>query len=115
MSRYKFTICFENTNNVKDYITEKMFDCFLSGTIPIYWGAPNIDKIIPKECFIDFRKFNDFNKLYRYLKDMGDEEYLKYISSINGFLDSDKSSLFTLDNWVKCVKTAIFKLEESND
>ena len=115
MSNYKFAICFENTNIVKDYISEKIFDCFLSQTVPIYWGAPNIDEIIPKECFIDFREFNDFDKLYEYIKNMSDEEYMKYINSINNFLDSDKSSLFTLDNWVKSVKTAIFKLGESND
>ena len=25
-----------------DYFTEKLLDCFICGTIPIYWGAPNI-------------------------------------------------------------------------
>lgn len=115
MSKYKFAICFENTNNVKDHVTEKIFDCFLSQTVPIYWGAPNIDEIIPNECFIDFREFNKFEEMYEYIKNMSDEEYMKYINSINKFLYSDKSSLFTIDNWVKSVKTAIFKLEENND
>lgn len=111
MSNYKFAICFENTNLVKDYVSEKIFDCFLSGVVPIYWGAPNIDDIIPKECFIDFRKFNNFEELYQYIKNMSNEEYLNYINSINGFLESDKSFLFTLDNWVQSIKKAIYKLE----
>ena len=110
MSKYKFAICFENTNLVYDYISEKIFDCFLAQCVPIYWGAFNIEKIIPKECYIDFREFNDFDKLYEYIKNLSDEEYMKYINSINEFLDSDKSSLFTLDNWVKSVKTAILRL-----
>jgi len=115
MNNYKFAICFENTNMVEDYITEKIFDCFLSQCVPIYWGAPNIDALIPKECFIDFREFRDFDKLYRYIKNMSDREYTQYINSINEFLHSDKSSLFTLDNWVKCVKTAILQLRSNND
>jgi hypothetical protein len=40
-SKYKFIICFENSKT-NGYITEKIFNVFLSGSIPIYDGAPNI-------------------------------------------------------------------------
>ena len=36
------------------YITEKILDCLESGIVPIYAGAPNIDRIIPNDCFIDY-------------------------------------------------------------
>lgn len=38
---YRYSIVIENakTNN---YFTEKLVDCFAVGTIPIYWGCPNI-------------------------------------------------------------------------
>ena len=42
MSGYRFAICYENTRGTAGYLTEKIFDCFASGTIPIYWGASNI-------------------------------------------------------------------------
>ena len=29
LSKYKFSICFENTSSEPDYISEKIFDCFL--------------------------------------------------------------------------------------
>jgi hypothetical protein len=46
-SQYKFVICFENSKT-PGYVTEKIFNVFLSGSIPIYDGAPNItDYIIP--------------------------------------------------------------------
>ena len=37
---FKFNICAEN-NNTKDYVTEKIFDAFISDCIPLYYGALN--------------------------------------------------------------------------
>lgn len=36
-----FHITIENSRHT-NYITEKVIDCFMSYTIPIYWGCPNI-------------------------------------------------------------------------
>ena len=33
---------------MKGYISEKIFDCFYSGTIPIYLGAKDVKTIFPK-------------------------------------------------------------------
>ena len=37
---FKFNICAEN-NNTKDYVTEKIFDAFISDCVPLYYGALN--------------------------------------------------------------------------
>ena len=52
-SQYKFIICFENSKT-PGYITEKIFNVFLAGSIPIYDGAPNITDYINIEAFIPF-------------------------------------------------------------
>jgi hypothetical protein len=53
---YMFSIVVENTK--KDYyFTEKLIDCFVTGTIPIYWGCPSIGK------FFDDRGIINFNNL----------------------------------------------------
>ena len=39
--------------NVNGYVTEKIFDAFKAGCVPVYWGAENITKYVPAECFID--------------------------------------------------------------
>ena len=39
-----FSICVENSSN-KGYHTEKIIDAFLSKTIPIYWGCPNLEEL----------------------------------------------------------------------
>jgi hypothetical protein len=40
-TNYQFSIIIENSKQI-DYFTEKIIDCILSKTIPIYWGCPNI-------------------------------------------------------------------------
>ena len=59
LSKYKFSICFENSITA-GYISEKIFDCFYAGTIPIYYGDPNVKESIDPDSFIDFRKFDDY-------------------------------------------------------
>ena len=38
---YMFSVAIENMNN---WFTEKLLDCFLTGTVPIFYGTPNIGK-----------------------------------------------------------------------
>ena len=52
-NKYKFIICFENSKTV-GYITEKIFNVFLSKSIPIYDGDPNINDFIERNCYIPF-------------------------------------------------------------
>lgn len=39
-----FSICVENSSN-RGYHTEKIIDAFLSKTVPIYWGCPNLEEL----------------------------------------------------------------------
>ena len=48
---YKYSIAIENYA-CDDYWTEKIADCFLSWTIPIYWGAKNILSYFPANSMI---------------------------------------------------------------
>ena len=73
MSQYDFALCFENFI-MDGYITEKIFDCFYSGVIPIYWGGDDITKWIPETCFIDRRRFANAEKLSQHLLNMSAEE-----------------------------------------
>lgn len=50
---YRFTIAFENACS-EDYVTEKFFDPFWAGSVPVYLGAPNVADFAPGEhCYID--------------------------------------------------------------
>jgi alpha(1,3/1,4) fucosyltransferase len=90
ISNFKYCICFENITDVKGYITEKIFDCFKAKCVPIYWGASNVEKYIPKDCFIDFRDFYDYGKLLEYLESIDEKTYKGYVKNIEKLLADKK-------------------------
>lgn len=53
MKDYAFQIVIENTKR-DFYFTEKIIDCFTTGTIPIYWGCPSIGKFFDINGILTF-------------------------------------------------------------
>jgi len=52
LNDYMFSITIEN-DKYETYYTEKLTDCFATGTIPIYWGTPDIGDIFNKDGIIE--------------------------------------------------------------
>lgn len=94
LKQYKFAFAYENIKDVPGYVTEKIFDVFWAGTVPVYWGANNIEQYVPKQCFIDRNDFNSNEELYQYLKSMTKETYEQYILNIKNYLASEQAQLF---------------------
>ena len=95
LSKYKFSICYENLLNNNGYITEKIFDCLRLGVIPIYLGASNIYKYIPDDIYIDKSKYNSYDELNAFLQGIDQDEYKQYIERIRSYLTSNKVKIFT--------------------
>ena len=110
--KFKFSLCFENVADISGYITEKIFDSMLAGSVPVYRGADNISDYIPQDCFIDYRKFVNFDNLYQFLTNFTIEDYLKFIYAVNIFIKSDKSSQFRHEFYVDSVSNVILDLLE---
>jgi hypothetical protein len=100
LSRYKFSICFENARDIPGYITEKILDCFRAGCVPVYWGAPNVADHVPPRAFVDFRNFKSHEELHRYLKGMPETEYRGYREAIDGFLSGERAQRFGIESFV---------------
>ncbi|MDO8609639.1 MAG: glycosyltransferase family 10, partial [bacterium] len=98
LSNFKYCLCFENLANVNGYVTEKIIDCFKAKCIPIYWGASNIEKYVPKDCFIDFRDFKDYKKLLTYLESIDEKKYTNYIENIERLLIDKKFTEYWFEN-----------------
>lgn len=82
ISRYKFNIAFENSNT-DGYITEKLTDCFVANTIPIYWGSEGNTAPFPKEAMICANDYPDFDSLIARIKevDENDELYMSILQA----------------------------------
>jgi hypothetical protein len=95
LQNFKFSICFENTSHIQGYITEKIFDCFAAGCIPVYYGASDIDQYIPRNCYILWENFSSVETLYTHLQNMTEKEYLQYLDNIRAFIESDAGKRFS--------------------
>jgi hypothetical protein len=51
LAPYAYSLAIENYSG-PDYWTEKLADCFLSWTIPIYYGCTNLEDYFPADSFI---------------------------------------------------------------
>lgn len=103
----KFSYCYENVKDLPNYITEKIFDSFLSGCVPVYWGANNVEEYIPSNCFVDMRRFGDVSEVHRYLLSITPDEYLQFQHNISAFLRSEKAQLFSIENFAATVANLI--------
>jgi alpha(1,3/1,4) fucosyltransferase len=100
LKNYRFSFAYENIRNISGYITEKIFDCFQVGTVPIYWGAPNISSYIPKNCYISREDFADNTALYSYIKNMDATKYEEYQKNIRNYLQSPKAQLYSQEHFI---------------
>jgi hypothetical protein len=108
LNKSRFCIAYENTENLDGYITEKIFDCFQTGCVPVYIGPSNITDFIPVNCFIDGRQFNNnIEALHRHLCAVDDKMYDNYQQNIRLFLTSNDAYKFSNEHFVKVIVDTI--------
>jgi len=105
----KFAYCYENVANLPDYISEKIFDCFFGGCVPIYWGSNTIQMHIPSNCFIDRRNFKSTEEVHKYLLKITEDEYTQYQENIYQYLISPKAKEFDTKTYTSIIINKILK------
>jgi len=93
ISKYKFNFCPENSC-FDGYVTEKPIQAMLCGSIPIYYGAPDVYKYLPCKTYIDYRNYTP-KELCDYILNMSEEEYQKYRERIKKFITTEESKEFS--------------------
>ena len=110
-SFFKYEFCCENAKN-NGRLSERIFQSFFSGTVPIYIGDKTVKKYIPKNCYIDFWKFQNIDDCYKYIVNISDKKYKIYLKNISAFLRSDKYYQHTVDWNVENLINSIIKLKK---
>jgi hypothetical protein len=58
LNDYKFNLCFENSSYA-GYTTEKLYEAYMFGTVPIYWGSPTIECDFNPKAFLNWHDYQD--------------------------------------------------------
>ena len=95
LKEYRFSIVIENCKE-DYYFTEKLIDCFLSGTIPLYYGCPSIGNFFNVKGMLTFTTWEECVALVSQLSVRMYEENMPYIQ----------------DNFERAKKYTRFQLEE---
>lgn len=91
---YRFQIVIENCDD-EFWFTEKIIDCFQTGTVPIYWGCDSIGKFFNDKGII---KFKTLNELEIILKDLNEEKYKNLLPYIKENFEMSKKYILSDDH-----------------
>lgn len=101
MSRYKFNCAYENISDAHGYTADRLFSAFEAKSVPIYWGAPNVQDYIDTDTYIDRRHFKNHAELADFLTKMTEKEYNTYIDAAERFMKSEQYAKFLPENYAK--------------
>ena len=87
LRNYRYTIVIENSNS---YMSEKLFDAFFAGTIPIYVGPNPEDYGIPREIYVYSRP--TLEGLRTAILAAKKLDYVDWLGAVRRFLDSKETS-----------------------
>ena len=128
--RTQFSIVIESSRE-NSYFTEKLIDCLVTKTIPIYFGCPNISEFFDVRGMIIVNSYQELinsvnsidEQLYESMKPFIEENYIraqKYAScfferiqvEIQNYIDTMKSKKDIL--WIICILTIPEREEKLN-
>ena len=69
---YRYCIVIQNSN-IDCYFTDQLIDCFLTGVVPIFWGALGLNRLFNASGIISFSNADDLSEI---LNAVGIEDYM---------------------------------------
>jgi len=114
LAPYKYSVAIENSS-IPGYFTEKLSECYLAHTYPIYYGAPDVNKYFHPDSF-SLIDIDDYQKTINIIeKILIDDNYLEnekllieqkllYLNSYQLFSALSKVIINNLDDSKKRVK-----------
>ena len=107
LTRARFCLAHENCRDLSGYVTEKLFDCFRAGCVPVYVGPTEIAELVPADCFIDGRAYATPAELHAHLRKIDDAAYRGYQDRIRAFLLSEHAKPFSQNHFAEVMTREI--------
>lgn len=105
--KYMFSLCIENTIH-SGYFTEKITDCILHKTIPIYWGCPNINEYYDINGLITF---NTSDEAISIINNLTLNDYFDRLE----FIEKNYNRAFEYKDYIKTIKNKIIEIFKYNN
>lgn len=111
LSKYKFNMCFENSS-YPGYTTEKIYEAFIGGTIPIYWGSTTVECDFNPRAFLnwfDYKNDDDFIQAIIELDTNEDKYRQMYLEPM--FAKEPSNRFMDLNNFIDWFENNVYKGE----
>jgi glycosyltransferase involved in cell wall biosynthesis len=90
---YMFSVSIENVSCDDNYFSEKIIDCFITGTVPIYHGCTNIGEFFDMRGILYFENQEQLDEIIDSLTPEKYESMLEYVK-----INYEKAMQWPLDN-----------------
>lgn len=107
LSRYRFTIAYENFEGNVGYISEKIFDALYAGTVPIYRGDSNISQYVWSDCFVDSHNFCSEAELLNFVVNCSKTHWQQMRDAGQQYLNSEQIKYFQPQSYADNILRAI--------
>ena len=84
----QFSFCIENASGPRGYITEKIFESFYCGCIPIFYGDSKVLEMFPRDLFVFGSGFQDIGSVVEHCLGLSVEQRRYKRSQIRSFVRS---------------------------
>ncbi len=109
LGKFRFNLAFENALDDDGYVSEKVWDAFFGGTVPVYLGNAGIADALPSEAFIDGRRFADPHALARHLVEMDEATWSRLAENASRFREWDALKPYLAERFasdvIACLKS----------
>lgn len=111
---YRFSISSENFRGQRGYVSEKIFDAMLAGTVPVYLGEERITDIVPDDAFVDARLFKSISELFRFLSSMNEKKWLQMRKAGRAFLNSHRFAPFLPSSFAAKLNPVLVQISQAD-
>ena len=110
---FMFQIAIENAKR-KNYFSDKIMDCFVCGTIPVYWGCDNIGDFFDKRGILTFDTLGELEDVLHSLDEKKYFSMLKYAkinyeTCVKNYLNFDDNIIDIISNFLMQETNSIIK------
>lgn len=103
---YKFMIAFENSS-YPGYVTEKIFEPMLMGTIPLYWGSSTVNTEFNEKSFVNLNEIS-IDEAVETVIQLDENDDLYYEMYSQPFLSNNKlNEWMEFENLINFLKTVV--------